>query len=183
MLTVAARPPAENARRIMGAGKDVLGINEQNLTLSAFGLKIGQDMILVNARILEPPPVTYGKKMTCQTTGASWNMAKKHFVVPGRVTKWSFLTLGSATFSDQYLGQFTQALGSCGLKVEAPMKGNGAKGFHEDLTVNNNENDSRIMNIFRTTSKAGVRMLLVILPSNSGYIYSQVKYWAEVKAG
>ena len=33
MLTVAARPPAENARRIKGAGLKVLGLDRENPTL------------------------------------------------------------------------------------------------------------------------------------------------------
>jgi len=183
MLTVASRTPAENARRIGGAGRGVIGINSQNQSLTAFGVSIGRDMILVAGRILEPPPVLYAKKASSTTAGASWNMIKKQFAVPGRITKWSFLTLGSSLFPKEYLDQFTQALKNCGLGVEPPMSPPGAKGFHASLGVNENDNDTNIMRIFQSMAEAGVKMLLVLLPTTSAITYARVKYWADVKAG
>lgn len=183
MLNVASRTPAENARRIVGAGQRVIGFDFENPSLTAFGVKIGRDMILVAGRILEPPPVLYKNKTPSVTAGASWNMIKKQFAVPGRISKWSFLTLGSASFSQQYLDLLTKALKDCGLAVEAPMSPPGTKGYHAPLTFNENENDTNIMRIFQTMSKAGIKFLLVILPTTNAITYGRVKFWADVKAG
>ncbi len=138
-------------------------------------------MILVAGRILEPPPVLYKNKAPSLTAGASWNMMKKQFAQPGRMTKWSFLTLGAASFP--YLDLFMKALRDCGLAVEAPMSPPGARGFKAPSPPNENDSDTSIMRIFQEMSKAGVKTLLVILPTNSAMIYARVKFWADVKYG
>lgn len=138
-------------------------------------------MILVAGRVLEPPTVLYKNSSASLTAGASWNMIRKHFAQPGRITKWSFLTLGSASFP--YLDLFMKALKDCGLAVDAPISPPGTKGFKAQLDTDENRADTSIMNIFNDMASAGVKTVLVILPKSSAVTYARVKFWADVKVG
>lgn len=140
-------------------------------------------MILVGGRILDPPPVIYKNKASSVTTGASWNMIRKQFAIPGRITKWSFLTLGNATFSKIYLEQFRKALKDGGMGDEPPMSPPGGAGYNAKLPGSEEENNNSIKRVFQTMSQAGVKMLLVILPTTSAITYARVKFFADVKNG
>ena len=91
ILNVAARPPAENARRIVGDGQEVIGVRGAGASaLATFGVTINTHMIMVFGRVLEAPGVLY-KGSSEKTSQAAWNMRGKQFSVTKSLTKWSFL--------------------------------------------------------------------------------------------
>lgn len=60
MITFACRRPWENANSIVSDGKAVLGLRSgSNPTLAKFGLAVGDALITVAARVLNPPAITY----------------------------------------------------------------------------------------------------------------------------
>ncbi|KAI4222674.1 MAG: hypothetical protein L6R40_008558 [Gallowayella cf. fulva] len=75
MLALAIRGPAENARRLVGAGTRVIGIQADNPILVEFGLEIDTKMIVIPARILQPPTLLYGGNKKIVPRDASWNLA------------------------------------------------------------------------------------------------------------
>ena len=155
------------------------------LSKSAFGVSVARDMMIVAARVLPAPDILYKDKQAVSATGASWNIMKKHFAVPGRLANWTFLTLGNARFPRPYLDEFRKGIKSTGLGEQAPMRPPGAlkSGYHAALPGTEDGNDASIMVVFRTMMQQGVNFVLVILPTNSAVIYARVKYWADVKAG
>ena len=142
-------------------------------------------MILVAGRVLQGPAVVYKGKATSSTEGASWNMIKRQFARPGKISNWSFLTLGNTKFPPDYLQQFRKALKYSGTFEERLMTpvGSSEPGYTANLPGNERANDACIMNVFRQMSKDGVKYVLVILPDTKAVTYSRVKYWADIKAG
>ena len=124
MIVVAARNPAENARRIANGAHEVIGF-QGNPNLAAFGLGIDSKMILIEGRILPAPPVMYGPENTpteITPTGASWNIVGRQLARPKKITKWSVLKLCWVTVTnEQIVESFTKALKSYGLWGEHPM--------------------------------------------------------------
>lgn len=61
MIRYAARPPLENANKIVDTGLDVVGIfgDKRNHVHDAFGLKVEPKMLTVNGRILTSPRILY----------------------------------------------------------------------------------------------------------------------------
>jgi len=181
MIKVAARPPAENARRIVGAGQQVIGIQASgNPTLSAFGIRVDSRMVAVEGRVLPPPQLTYGKNTMQTAEDGAWNMRGKTFAKPEKVTKWSFLKLGNVQLSADHIKGFQLQLRNYGLGGEAPKM---PQGFTKPLPGGEDPNDSAIKDIFNVISKADLNIILVVLPSNSPITYARVKYWADIKAG
>ena len=180
MILVAARGPAENARRIVNGANRVIGFQGNNPSLAAFGVGVDPKMIVIRGRILPAPPVTYGRESQIIPTEASWNMRGKQFAKPIKVTKWTVLRLGGARFESNHTNLFTQALKSYGLGNEGPIN---PRGFESPLPGSEDANDASIQKIFKTMSEAGVRIVLVVLPNASKVTYARVKYWADVKSG
>lgn len=179
ILKVAARGPAENARRIVGAGQEVIGFRDPSL--AAFGVKVDPSMIVVVGRVLPAPPVIYGGDLALQTAQGAWNMRGKKFAKPKVVLKWSYLRLGDAVFTENHMKVFKGQLTAYGLGSEKPH--GPAAGFRANLPGDEARNDVSIRSVMDTVVKAGVRMLLVALPSKDAVTYSRVKFWADVKFG
>ena len=181
MIKIAARAPAENARRIVGAGQQVIGFQAPgNQALSAFGIRIDSSMVIVEGRILAPPQLTYGENSTSATRDGTWNMLGKTFAKPEKVTKWSFLKLGNAQLPPDQLKGFQSQLKAYGLGDEPPRV---PRGFTQSLPGGEDSDDKAIEEIFGVISKTGINILLVVLPTKSAITYARVKFWADVKTG
>ena len=180
MILVAARGPAENARRIANGAQRVIGFQGNNPSLAAFGVGVDSEMIVIKGRILPAPPVTYGKESRFVPTEASWNLKGKEFARPVKVTKWAVLRLGGARFANNHMDSFKLALSTYRLGSEAPIN---PRGFESPLPGSEDANDASIQKIFKTMADAGVRVVLVVLPNPSKITYARVKFWADVKTG
>lgn len=181
MIKVAARPPAENARRIVGAGQQVIGIQASgNPTLAAFGIRVDSRMVVVEGRILPPPVLIYGRNANQTTEGGAWNMRGKTFARPHKVTKWSFLRLGNVQLTAEHIKDFKVQLKNYGLGDEAPKI---PQGFTKQLPGGEDANDLAIRDIFKIISEAQLNIVLVVLPWRDQIIYARVKFWADIKAG
>ena len=181
MIKVAARPPGENARRIANGADKVLEFQGNKPSLATFGVRVDSKMILVKGRILEAPPLTLGgTKEPVHPTGASWNMRDKTCAKAVKVVNWSYLRLGVARFNSTNLKTFREALKACGLGEEDPVK---PQGFHARLPNSVDACDSEILKIFTDMSRAKVKIVLVVLPSNNKLLYARVKYCGDVKTG
>ena len=183
MILVAARGPAENARRIANGAQRVIGFQGNNPSLAAFGVGVDSKMIVIKGRILPAPPVTYkkdGKDHQFVPIEASWNLKNIQFAKPVKVTKWAVLRLGGARFTSNNMDSFTQALQTYRSGSEDPIN---PRGFESPLPGSEDANDASIQKIFKTMAAAGVRMALVVLPNASKITYARVKFWADVKTG
>ena len=180
MILVAARGPAENARRIANGAHKVIGFQSNNPSLAAFGVGVDSKMIVVKGRILPAPPVTYGSESEIIPAEASWNMRGKKFAKPITITNWSFLRLGGARLGSNHIDLFKRALIDYGLGNQGPLN---PRGFEAPLPGSEDANDASIQKIFNTMFAAGIKMVLVILPTSSAITYARVKYWGDVRVG
>ena len=136
-------------------------------------------MILVQGRMLNPPPVFYQGNKREFPRNASWNMRGKQFVKPGSLSNWSVLVLGTAVYDADNGLSFRTALANCGMAV-ATAQGDV---YQAPFTVNDRDYDTSIRNALWKAHTDGVQMLFVILPDKNATNYSRVKYWADLKAG
>ena len=180
ILNVAARPPAENARRIVGDGQQVVGIRGNGTSaLAAFGVKINPSMVMVFGRVLQAPEVLYmnrGKNFAEKTAQAAWNMKGKQFSVTKPLNKWSFLKLGNVNFTKTHIDQVKQALRAGGLGESNPIIPPGTQGWQANVVLGQDDaNDEKIKNVLGEIAKKDVGILLVILPGKGPITYARGK--------
>lgn len=202
MLAIAARGPAENARRITNDGIRVIGIQPQSQTLvlcflflicvfstagltplkSAFGVTICPEMITVHGKLLTAPKVEYDATngITKTPSHAEWNLIGSKFHMRTPMPIWSFLRLGNARLSDTTIWQFREALRSCGMDSPVPVRG-----LHAPLPGSGDDenNDQAIQKAMAQAADDGIPILLVILETPSAAVYARVKYWGDTTCG
>ena len=77
--------------------------------------------------------------------------------------------------------QFQEAIATYGLGKEEPWPFNGYGASLRD--ANQEQQDVIIQDMLAHAHKDGRQFLLVVLPFKDTFIYSRVKYWAEVHFG
>ena len=180
IMLVAARRPAENARRITNGAQRVIGFQSNNPSLAAFGVGVDPSMIVIKGRILPAPPVTYANKSRIVPTEASWNLKGKKFAKPVKATKWAVLTLGATKFKSEHMVSLREALRTHQTVPDDPIN---SRAFECPLPGSEDAKDASIQKIFKTMANAGVRMVLVVLPDKTKSTWERVKFWADVKTG
>lgn len=199
MLAIAARGPAENARRITNDGVRVIGVQPQSPTLVLcflllfcvfptagltspkrdFGVTIHPELITVHGKLLTAPQVQYGKELK-SPNHAEWNLIGLKFHERKPMPKWSFLCLGRARLSQTTIGQFRESLASCGMDSPEPVMGYSADlpGYGDD-----EKNDTAIKIAMTQVSDKGIPILLVILDTPSAAVYARIMYWGDTHCG
>jgi eukaryotic translation initiation factor 2C len=197
MIKVACRPPGENAHHIVNRGAPLIGFTgvENDPLKRLFGLQITPEMITVPARILNIPPLSY-LNGTVQPSRGSWNMVNKKFSVPMAVKNWSYLIV-SGRYTDvghltNTVRKFKNALDRVGMQAENPKPSNG---FVVQLEEKQGQGDLRTFETilgenfkaleakFADAQRNGVKIMLVILPTESADIYARLKFFGDIKFG
>lgn len=186
MIGFAVRRPGENAQSIVDQGLQIAGLTSQtNPLLAQYGLKVGQGLITVQARLLTEPKVFY-KGKAVNTNFGSWNMENITFNKPGLLKKWSWLGIddGRLRYNKDTLTatvkQFTAALSKNGVTVQQqPLPGN--------MVAARRPTDPSIEQMFIDAAKAGFDLLLVVLPgrdkTDNTELYSYIKTLGDTKYG
>ncbi|KAL8647804.1 MAG: hypothetical protein Q9210_005343, partial [Variospora velana] len=181
MLQMAARGPAENARRLVNAGLKVIGVGTSNPILSAFGISINTKMIVVAARVLPPPLLLYYNQVPFKPEKASWNLAGRKFYKPEPLQKWSYLRCGQSTFSNNYLRVLRQQISACGLGDKGPEP---PQGYHAMLgKEDDDKTDEALRKALQRAKDNGVKFLFVILEKRSKPIHARLKFFADIVVG
>ena len=163
---------------------------------SAFGVSVNPQMIAVPGRVLSSPKVTYhGKAKANMRGGASWNMIDKKFITAATILPWAMLRIGAAakisepTLNKQY-DNLTKSFRLCGLVSEGAKIRPASGPLIPELNRAGNESDmeksfvnDKLCAVFRGCEPQGIRLLLVILPSNDAWLYDKIKYWGDVRYG
>ncbi|KAL8786701.1 MAG: hypothetical protein Q9213_002637 [Squamulea squamosa] len=182
MLAIAARGPAENARRLVGAGTQVIGIYPSNPILSEFGISIDTKMIVVPARILQPPTLLYGNRKTITPRNASWNLAgPTRFYQPKELKNWSYVLCGRSEFSSVHQAALCKQIKACGLGSSEPLP---FDGYRTTLgKADDDATDEALQEVLQQAKTEGAKFLFVILESCSKPIHARLKYLADIKIG
>lgn len=125
MIEFACRKPKLNAEFIVREGRAVLGLDSpNNAALMRYGMQVGQSLVTVPARILQPPQIKYNAinstaakpvSKTISTRDGSWNMEGIKFSAGSSIQKWSYVWLQSTRsvaqgFQDRYSNNFNERL-------------------------------------------------------------------------
>ena len=132
MLKFAALPPAENARRIVAGAGQVLGLKASQARLFDFGLKVDNDMIVVEGRKLREPGIVYPKKSMNATNG-KWNLLGASFQRTADISNWTFLqvkwSIGGpptrVSVRPETIAEFRRVMAIHGFRIPEPMGPNG----------------------------------------------------------
>ena len=197
----AARPPAENARRIQDATQRILELSPEKSYLRDFGLDVASQMLYIQGRKLDPPQITYkepgstDKKFESPSHG-SWNLSGNHLYQIKPLERWSVLrviqagrynTERAANFiTQEHIDFFAKGLISCGFpaaKLAGPPNELWAQ--IPDITTKSNRDaiDQILLEALKNAAKLKPQILLVLLPRKDPYVYGRVKYLADLKVG
>ena len=211
MLNIAARPPAENARRIVAAdgGLGLIGVVPERfktlvgtlayvsfskLTLSkaAFGVNVDPNMVVVQGRVLDPPRLKYAGS-TGAPRGGSWNLSGKKFTNSSRMSSWNWLRIGSAAAIDSkkltpsskaMISVFTKQVlkGMVAKDCAGPIVNLPAAANRVPIELRSTV-DKALENVFKDQKEKGISMLIVVLTSDDSWLYNRVKFWGDVRCG
>ncbi|KAL9005566.1 MAG: hypothetical protein Q9188_001658 [Gyalolechia gomerana] len=186
MLGFAVRKPAENARRIVEQGAPMMGLSETSRNLLAFGISVTPRMITVRARILPSVPLQYklaNRPKSFPTANGGWDIRGRHFSEGKQLRSWTFIKLVDNVVSRPDVEGFRGIIRNSGMNSDEPTPPNGVLEPLRGGRDNEDSDDKIIESTMAKAASRGLKVLLVILPDKSAFVYSRVKYWAEVKHG
>ncbi|KAF8544027.1 ribonuclease H-like domain-containing protein [Trichophaea hybrida] len=196
MISAACRKPPENADMITGVGLPSLGFKGNDGYLKDFDMKVSNQMVVVPARTLPGPTVSYANNKRMQP-GPSWNLRDTRFSTAGDMQSWTAFIVEDPRYpiprdaAKNAIDGFESSCRATGVRV-APcnMSFCDAARFNFDDIMN----DPRQMEAAGVLIKqkfdklAGkVSIVLVILDLKQhkafGPVYAAVKYAGDVKCG
>lgn len=188
MLNFAAVPPAENARRIVAESARVLGLTEDNLILHNFGFKVNNEMIAVTGRKLMGPNVCYSnKKNGMPTRNGGWDLRGAKLMEAREFPKWSYLKVITPipqhrrrSVTIDTINEFRKVMGTLGFKIP-PCTGN-PNGYEVSLNNDWEDIDHQLETVFRTIHGNSIKALFVILDDKNTYVYTRIRWFADIKA-
>ncbi|KAK7541569.1 Piwi domain-containing protein [Phyllosticta citricarpa] len=184
IIKVACRKPAENANLIYREGMELLGIRGDKALFGKIGLKLGNNLIQIEGRVLPAPKVIYAGKQLV-TRNAGWNLANIKFTKPASVPGLEVLTIVQQgqppprLNASQVWDALSQSLSGHGMNVQKP------KDHIREIRLPSSRVDFRL-ELRKNENHLGrnpPRMLLVVLPSQGPDLYAALKKWADCKWG
>lgn len=190
MINFACRSPYANADSISTTGRDAVLSLTANPLLARFGISVGSQLITVNARQLQSPPIVYGGNKQLRTDGATWNMMNVRFVKPcRRITRWTWVYICTYSPSQTEHAEVKEAvkqwsgfaINNMGVNMEArPLHPDGMvivarHGEHKDA-IRKKVNEALAGNLMP-------EFAFIVLPEKDTAIYNGVKNIADVDFG
>ncbi|KXG53098.1 uncharacterized protein PGRI_001480 [Penicillium griseofulvum] len=182
MIKFSCRRPPQNYDSIMNEGLDIMGISGGHTKV--VGIKPGNEMVTVPARILNAPNLLYGSKKTASPRNGSWNLINTKFAQGAQIGKWTCLVIRKKNVNDGLanadgaMDAFYRKLRDHGLSLPAPSKP------YASVLLDKDEKENR--EILKEPFKkfAGVYpFVVVLLPNTDGKIFDFVKYAGDIKTG
>ncbi|KAJ5938919.1 hypothetical protein N7466_002053 [Penicillium verhagenii] len=186
-FAVMGRKPAQNAESIVTKGAGMLGLGEPlSATLAAFGVRVDNNLITVQGRVLMPPKIIYAKQKEILTTAGSWNMKAIQFSKAVSLKNWTYLYLTtdrartywqSGAQMMESLQKFTSVLRSMGIDAELPKEG--------QRLVLNGRNDAEVIEkaVRELQGRYKPSMVLGVFHGKDTTLYNTVKQVCDVRCG
>lgn len=210
MLRFAARSPPENAESVFGSTARNLGLgvatfrlHDQDNSIKPFGLSAETKMLTVPGRVLRTPRITFADRaIDADPQRASWNLVGRKFARPGTHGNWRVLIINTndgqamekeprasrgggpsmrkpeEIFND-LLGQLQQY----GVKMGQRLPTRSIVLDEIKKATKRDSNDKLVVKEFEQAKSDGVKILLVILPTDDRWLYSRIKYHGDVAYG
>lgn len=152
---------------------------------TAFGLEVIPHMITVNARILPSVRLHYQAEAV-DPVRASWDIIGKKFSKAARLQKWTFIKFAKNEIKSSDIQRKLQDIAeNAGVSSSGPQPKNGLeKPLKFPIGPSTHQgNEEIIKQTMVQASQLGLQMLFVILPNNNAFIYSRVKFYADIRYG
>ena len=184
MLHFAVSRPNFNLRYIEERSPPVLGLDSS--LLKTAGITIKPKLVVIKARILQPPVVNYANQKRVTVFSGGWNMSTNKVIKPGTAPRdWKFIAITTNTFSRNAISdeighvaqKFADELKKLGiLSVTTPAIGQDKL----DETTQTSF-DKSIVNLFE---KYRSFWLFLVLPNKlPEFQYKRIKYHGDVLYG
>lgn len=187
MIKIAALKPRDRKQSAQSA------INAANynadVTCNAFGMRVDQRLVTVNARLLQPPSLEYSGRRVIQARNGSWNMASNRMLGGATLLHWMVIQVGSFMREgdvQRFVLQMGDIAGQNGMKFvnrEPPIINNVRdRGFEQELVkILGRENE-------RIRSKRGqeshhVQLVIVLKEKQDTAVYNAMKRVCDVQLG
>ncbi|GBE81691.1 Protein argonaute [Sparassis crispa] len=184
-IKFATQAPADKLKAIGDATKGDALDYKVSLSMQEAGMEISTSPIQVNGRLLESPPIEYGRNetVTINKKTGSWNIVRKQFFAPEAIRCWAVACFENVpphvveTFVSKLYANLTK-LGTHVHLSSPPIEyGNPA----EVKKTLERAGELALQNSNVQPKK--VDFILVILPQNAAEVRAQVKYWGDVFRG
>ncbi|KAI4526541.1 Piwi-domain-containing protein [Schizophyllum commune Loenen D] len=186
VVEFATQPPQQRMRAIQD-GRAVLAYGQSEY-VRAFGLNVNteQGLVKVNARVLTPPKLQYGKgskQATIQPKDGAWNMIDKKFYLAQTIKQWVVVNFENR-FNDASIEElikgFVSACRQVGMVIpDRPAykvpKANGQASISKQL------DDAREQ--CQRAKSTNPSLIIVVLPENGNDMYTEVKFWGDIQNG
>ena len=190
ILPFAVQKPERNRSQIINQGLDVIGLSPKHrrpvsnvrpfreVTLTArettFGLQTQQEMMKVDARILNPPQVVYSNKAQAVVSNGGWNLRNMKFLNGRTLPKWSILRpKDHPAITD--VNKLMENLRKCGMLVKSPSP---LAGFATEFN-----DEGSLRKTFIAIIAQDIQLVWVILPSTDEATVARIKSLADQELG
>ncbi|XP_022685381.1 protein argonaute 12 [Setaria italica] len=188
ILRLACERPAQREERTLGV------LKKNNYTADdyagEFGIKVNQQLALVDARVLPAPKLKYhdsGKEKVCNPSVGQWNMINKRMVDGGSIKHWACLTFASRINPNEigrFCGDLVMMCNSIGMQVNTQPCVQIKKARQDDVEAAIRDIHGHSSQVLAQKGLTGqhLELLIIILPDMSGS-YGMIKKLCETELG
>ncbi|KIM43534.1 hypothetical protein M413DRAFT_25887 [Hebeloma cylindrosporum] len=147
-----------------------------------FGMSVNPEPIVVQARILDPPLLSYGqgsKQPKILPKNGQWNMLDKKFYLPKSVKSWIILVYEPQEHFGKLIVDKMVKTKDVGMNVEDKQP----QLFYEHGHGNITDQLSKACVSSQQKKKQPPSLIVVVLPEGGHHIHTAVKHFGDVKAG
>ncbi|KAM3294871.1 hypothetical protein ACQJBY_037638 [Aegilops geniculata] len=193
-VTNILRLACERPDKREGSIVEVINRNNYGIDDNAkeFGIKVMNQLALVDARVLPPPRLKYhqsGREQICNPSVGQWNMNNKRMINGGSIRHWACVSFGSRLQWNDVSVFCNYLVGTCnnmGMQIsETPCV---------DIVQARQGNLEAVKNIYRQSAQVlaqqglegqNLELLFVVLPDgpNASDCYGRVKRLCEIELG
>ncbi|THU93245.1 argonaute-like protein [Dendrothele bispora CBS 962.96] len=192
VVQFSTKKPVERLAKIVDGVQNTLAYGRSEY-VRQFGINVQPDALVLDARILAPPTMKYGRAGTQSSLlpkNGAWNMLGKQFVVPAQI-KQSFVVVfeQQRRFTERHGREMLKGLfDACklaGMKVEnenPPIRWLNA----QSKIVEHLKEEGRVLRdrLKAEGSSPAINLVIIILPEGGhDDIYSAVKYFGDISVG
>ncbi|OAA67364.1 RNA interference and protein silencing protein [Niveomyces insectorum RCEF 264] len=200
MIKFACRRPDANARSIVSLGRDVLQLDHAEAAFRAYGIKVGNRLLAVHARVLPTPAIKYAEARAIVPQRGSWNVSQNRFAgnvsqtgASSRTVPWSYVQMTDrnsryGTNPDSVrraVMAFGQYLSD---DLGVPIAATPERRSNHEVSFFKNSDDvlTEVDNAFKTNQDArtgAARILLFVLPDTDKLLYETIKRCGDLTYG
>jgi hypothetical protein len=177
MIKFTCQPPHIRANKIK-MGLDTLNYRD-NEQMNQFGMKVSNEMTVVQARVLPTPTINYhnsSREASFAPKGGSWNLRDKKVASGATLSSWSVLVFGSdREFPMESVKHFIRELINTCVDTGMNIPNKQPPIMHTNPQGNIEESLKQAWVRAGTAAKAKPQLVLCVLPNTGVQLYGSIK--------